>query len=352
MGPAEDPGTWFLVSGSLASLLLCGVGCPGPSPVGPTEDTGTTTEPSTSTTAESTSSESTSAEPSTTGDASCGDGDLDPGEQCDGAQLDGQDCTTLGFDGGELACDEDCSFDASSCTTARCGDGVIEGSESCEGSDLGGQSCASQGYDGGALSCGPTCSYDTSACFDCMVGNVLDFSSPLDVAGWVVTDLAGTGAGWGLYDEAPLNQVAGSMPVPFPNAPVYGTDSNRVPPYPGAQTETSQVVTSPVEIPLQVTFLSWNVDEGSVPFDTKRIDITVDGGASWFSLVDCELAATQPFCAFIGDGRAADDWDYIVLDTSMWAGMIGQLRFSYDTLDGCCNFERGWFIDDLSFCTM
>ena len=30
-------------------------------------------------------------------------------------------------------------------------------------------------------------------------------------------------------------------------------------------------------------------------------------------------------------------------------GMPGQLRFVYETLDSCCGFERGWYIDDLSF---
>ena len=37
------------------------------------------------------------------------------------------------------------------------------------------------------------------------------------------------------------------------------------------------------------------------------------------------------------------------LDTSAWEGMPGQLRFVYETGDSCCGFERGWFIDDLSF---
>jgi hypothetical protein len=138
--------------------------------------------------------------------------------------------------------------------------------------------------------------------------------------------------------------------VPFPNAPVYGTDGNRFPPYPGGHDESSFVTTSPVEIPLQVSFQSWNVDEGSVPYDTKRIEISVDGGASWNTLVDCQVAQTQPFCTYVNDGRAADAWDAITLDTSPWSGMLGQLRFSYDTVDGCCDFERGWFIDDLSLC--
>jgi hypothetical protein len=274
----------------------------------------------------------------------CGDGTTNPGESCDGLDLAGQSCGTLGFGGGTLACSADCAFDTSGCFV--CGDGTANPGEACDGLDLGGQSCVSQGFSGGYLSCDGTCNLDTSGC--CISGTIIDFSNPADVAGWVITDVNGTGAGWGLYTEAPQNQIAG--PVPFPNAPVYGTDGNRFPPYPGGHDESSFVTTSPVEIPLQVSFQSWNVDEGSVPYDTKRIEISVDGGASWSTLVDCAVAQTQPFCTYVNDGRAADAWDSITLDTSPWSGMLGQLRFSYDTVDSCCSFERGWFIDDLSLC--
>ena len=46
----------------------------------------------------------------------CGDGSVNVvGEQCDGADLGGESCTTLGFDGGALACDGSCGFDTSGC---------------------------------------------------------------------------------------------------------------------------------------------------------------------------------------------------------------------------------------------
>lgn len=52
--------------------------------------------------------------------AMCGNDIVDgaDGEQCDGANLNGQACTTVGFDGGKLAC-SGCLFDASNC----CDDG-------------------------------------------------------------------------------------------------------------------------------------------------------------------------------------------------------------------------------------
>lgn len=51
----------------------------------------------------------------------CGDGSINvAGEQCDGIDLGGEDCTTLGFGGGTLACDGSCALDTSSCGGA-CG---------------------------------------------------------------------------------------------------------------------------------------------------------------------------------------------------------------------------------------
>ena len=48
----------------------------------------------------------------------CGDGSLNAvGEQCDGADLGGEDCATLGFSGGPLACDVSCGFETSGCDT-------------------------------------------------------------------------------------------------------------------------------------------------------------------------------------------------------------------------------------------
>ncbi|MEM9455720.1 MAG: proprotein convertase P-domain-containing protein [Myxococcota bacterium] len=100
----------------------------------------------------------------------CGNGQLDEGEDCDGDELDGQDCESLGkgFDGGDLACGDDCTFDTSMCTMVSCGNDMIEGMEVCDGMELAGQDCAMQGFDGGMLACAKDCtSLDTSGCFSC-----------------------------------------------------------------------------------------------------------------------------------------------------------------------------------------
>lgn len=51
----------------------------------------------------------------------CGDGNRDLSEACDGTDLDGVNCTSLGYQGGELKCTPTCSFDESGCFL--CGDG-------------------------------------------------------------------------------------------------------------------------------------------------------------------------------------------------------------------------------------
>ena len=95
----------------------------------------------------------------------CGSNVIEGEETCDGSDLGGQTCTSLGFDGGTLACGAQCDeFDTSGCST--CGNGVIEGGETCDGTDLGGHTCVSQGFSGGTLACQASCDgFDTSACF-------------------------------------------------------------------------------------------------------------------------------------------------------------------------------------------
>jgi hypothetical protein len=62
-------------------------------------------------------------------------------------------------------------------------------------------------------------------------------------------------------------------------------------------------------------------------------------------LAQCPGAVPFPFCTFVNN-RPANVWDPITLDTMQWAGMMGHLRFTYNSQDSCCTFERGWFIDN------
>jgi len=94
----------------------------------------------------------------------CGNQVQEVGEKCDGDDLNEEECVTLGYDGGDLACYTNCTFDYSSCTT--CGDGLAEGDEQCDGADLRGETCQSQGFDGGTLACYVNnCTFNTSGCY-------------------------------------------------------------------------------------------------------------------------------------------------------------------------------------------
>jgi hypothetical protein len=173
---------------------------------------------SASTGSESTNSESSGPSPV------CGDDAIDPGESCDGSDLAGEDCATQGFDGGALACNDDClGFDAAGCfdfsgacceeddtpgcddaecTAAvcasdasccsndwdaacaaaafdepacmnvggacpQCGDGATQGAEACDGSDLAGEDCVTLGLDAGSLGCADDCTdFDLEECID------------------------------------------------------------------------------------------------------------------------------------------------------------------------------------------
>lgn len=100
-------------------------------------------------------------------DEECGDDDAAGPEACDGEDLDGETCESLGFDGGELHCADDClDFDTDDCIGGpECGDGVAEADEVCDGEDLDGETCESLGFEGGALRCADNClEFDTNDC--------------------------------------------------------------------------------------------------------------------------------------------------------------------------------------------
>lgn len=112
------------------------------------------------------------------------------GEQCDDGNTDNTDaCTTLcedarcgdGFvEAGAEECDDGNGNNNDGCSNnclllTACGNNTLEAPEQCEGANLGGQSCTSLGFAGGTLSCNNAqCTFNTSACVDvCGNGNAV-----------------------------------------------------------------------------------------------------------------------------------------------------------------------------------
>jgi hypothetical protein len=248
------------------------------------------------------------------------------------------------------------------CVVAAQNTGVLCGADEasdCDGTDT----CNGFGYCNASVqpnvfaAC-DDCSAGAGACNVCEQGGCLDcddvlatndFSSELKLFGWELT------GDWRTYFSAPPNTTEPDF-ISLSGGPLLGTDGNRVSPYtsgPNQETEVSTATSRPGIVPIEVTFNSWHVDEGGIEapdfYDNKIIEISVDGGRTWNELANCAADPEPwPFCTPV-ETREGDALDAIVLDTSEWEGEIGMLRFTYDSFDDCCGFERGWYIDDLNW---
>ncbi len=234
--------------------------------------------------------------------ASCGDGFLNFAgtmvEECDdGNHSNNDDCP-------------DDPMKAGTCKLAKCGDGFVDTSGSAAKLEQ----------------CDDMNMVDADACSNkctCMNG------------------------GWGIYTEAPpASSPPANLPLPF-SGPVFGTDGNRSKPYPGGEAENSFANSQPLMIPAQLTFESWNVDEGSGSYDNKYISISIDGGLTFQSVFSCP--GPQPFCNS-NVGRPAEPFDKIIINVpANLVGKMGVIRLAYNTGDSCCSFERGFFIRKANF---
>ena len=152
-------------------------------------------------------------------------------------------------------------------------------------------------------------------------------------------------------DCASPTQEFETAPIRF-QRPVLGTNGNRKNAYYiGSEREISQATSPPTVIPANLEFLSWHLDEGAA-FDLKAVQVSTDG-VSYTTIAICTMGGGSPFpfCDFITQ-RDANDWDAISLPVPpQFVGQLGRVRFLYDTSDGCCQFERGWFVDALNFAT-
>ena len=103
----------------------------------------------------------------TTGCFECGNGTIDGPELCDGNVFGALSCMSeAGHADGLLTCQPGCfAVDTSGCHT--CGNSQIEGPEDCDNFNPGSDTCTSLGHDGGWIACGSDCFYDETGCWDC-----------------------------------------------------------------------------------------------------------------------------------------------------------------------------------------
>ncbi len=131
--------------------------------------------------------------------------------------------------------------------------------------------------------------------------------------------------------------------------PALGTDGNRAHPYGQAsELEISSATSPPTVLPDTLMFNSWHIDEGAA-YDLKAVQVSSDGVS--FTTVDICVNGMPglPYCDFV-QTRDPDDWDMISIPVPpQFVGQVGYVRFLYDTSDGCCSFERGWYVDALNF---
>ena len=265
-------------------------------------------------------------------------------------------------DDGNKSNDDDCPDDASkkgTCKKAACGDGFInlKGAmkEECDdGNKSNDDDCPDDVKKKGTCKnakCGDLFvnlkGMNKEQCDD---GNMIedDGCTSTCFCGIVAGQWQMTG-GWGIYTEAPAasGSPPANQPLPF-NDVVFGTDGNRSKPYPGGETENSFAMSPPFTIPDSLDFEAWAEDEGGQTYDQKTFNISVDGGATFTQLLTCSNPNAAPFCK-ANSSKAADAWDKVSIPTGALAGQKGILKITYNTVDSCCGFERGFFMRKANF---
>ncbi|QWV97167.1 putative Ig domain-containing protein [Geomonas nitrogeniifigens] len=81
-------------------------------------------------------------------------------------------------------------------------------------------------------------------------------------------------------------------------------------------------------------FWSWEQTEGNTSYDTRKVFLSTDGGATWSLLVQLTDATSS--------------WHQVVTSLAPYAGMTVKLKFEFNSVDGVGNAYRGWYLDDVT----
>jgi hypothetical protein len=195
-------------------------------------------------------------------------------------------------------------------------------------------------------------------CLSCPVAQTVDF---LDISGWTFTG-----------DMFVTNCLSPNSLSPFDacfpafeklgdplKAPVLGSNGSRTGSIPPSnEISSSTFTTAPTPLPDTLTFKSWHQDRGGndtfVPRDTKTIRVSVNGGGSFTTILNCDGNDSVPFClpSPSNQNRPLDQWDDVSIPIPMnLQGQVGIVEFAYNTIDAGEGWERGWYVDDLNINT-
>lgn len=149
---------------------------------------------------------------------------------------------------------------------------------------------------------------------------------------------------WHLETESCVGE---DMEEPFEfESNVMGSNGNAGPDCEFDHEETSYLMSPVISLPdvekLNLEVDSYAADESGDcedDYDNKSVAVTTNGGSSFTILNDCYRLHTYP-----PEGMDYRQWRF---DLSDFAGQEVQIMFNYDTEDGCCEEDLGWFVDNM-----
>ena len=83
----------------------------------------------------------------------------------------------------------------------------------------------------------------------------------------------------------------------------------------------------------ELSFNSWYQTESDSTKDTKRVEITTNGGLIWSTIYTISTSSGS--------------WQKIKVDLSSYSGQTIQIRFWFDTIDPYNNSFEGWYLDNV-----
>lgn len=96
------------------------------------------------------------------------------------------------------------------------------------------------------------------------------------------------------------------------------------------------IISVPFTVPTngQLSYWSWEQTESSITYDTRKVYISTNNGATWIQLFQSL------------DNTAV--WHQVNVNLAAYTGMSAKLKFEFNTVDFAANTYRGWYVDDVT----